>query len=82
MKKIIFFVFLCLFLFFSFYPEFTFDLSSLKGKRVIICGASMGLGEELAYTYSRAGANIVIIARRNSTLMQAAAKAKTLGVSV
>ena len=33
---------------------------NVKGKNVVITGASTGIGEELAYQYARLGANIVI----------------------
>ena len=32
----------------------------VKGKNVVITGASTGIGEQLAYHYARFGANIVI----------------------
>ena len=43
-------------------------IDSVKGKYVIITGASTGIGEELAYQYARLGANIVITARREQRL--------------
>ena len=43
---------------------------SVKGKNVVITGASTGLGEQLAYQYARLGANIVITARRDSRLKE------------
>ena len=45
-------------------------IDSVKGKNVIITGASTGIGEELAYQYSRLGANIVITARREQRLKE------------
>lgn len=36
----------------------------MKGKKVLITGASQNIGEELAYQYSKLGADIVITARR------------------
>ena len=32
----------------------------VKGKNVVITGASTGIGEQLAYHYARLGANIII----------------------
>ena len=40
-------------------------LDSIKGKNVVITGASTGLGEQLAYQYARLGANIVIAAMQD-----------------
>ena len=36
----------------------------LKNKNVIITGASSGLGEEIAYQFSKKGANLILLARR------------------
>lgn len=35
-----------------------------KNKNVIITGASSGLGEEIAYQFSKKGANLILLARR------------------
>lgn len=43
---------------------------SLRGARVVVTGASTGIGEELAYHYSRFGAQVVITARREKVLQQ------------
>ena len=43
---------------------------SVKGKNVVITGASTGIGEHLAYQYARLGANIVITARREQRLKE------------
>ncbi len=56
-----------------------FDPETVKGKNVIITGASMGIGEQLAYHYARLGANIVITARREHTLQQVIEKCKQIG---
>ena len=42
----------------------------IKGKRVVITGASTGIGEHLAYQYSRLGARVLITARREHVLKQ------------
>ena len=43
---------------------------SIKGKNVVITGASTGIGEQLAYQYARLGANVVITARREQRLKE------------
>lgn len=43
---------------------------SLRGARVVVTGASTGIGEQLAYHYARFGAQIVITARREKVLQQ------------
>ncbi len=45
-------------------------LESLKGARVLVTGASTGIGEQLAYHYARLGAQLVITARRGNVLEQ------------
>ena len=47
-----------------------FVVESVKGKNVIITGASTGIGEQLAYHYARLGANVVITARREQRLKE------------
>ncbi|XP_022084539.1 hydroxysteroid 11-beta-dehydrogenase 1-like protein isoform X1 [Acanthaster planci] len=56
-----------------------FDPASVKDKRVVITGASTGIGEEIAYHYARFGARILITARRESVLKEVVAKCKELG---
>lgn len=43
---------------------------SLRGARVVVTGASTGIGEQIAYHYARFGAQIVITARREKVLQQ------------
>ncbi|XP_008405418.1 hydroxysteroid 11-beta-dehydrogenase 1-like protein [Poecilia reticulata] len=57
----------------SFHPE------SLRGARVLVTGASTGIGEQMAYHYARFGAQIVITARREKVLQQVAEKCLSLG---
>ncbi|XP_033511225.1 11-beta-hydroxysteroid dehydrogenase 1A-like isoform X2 [Nicotiana tabacum] len=52
---------------------------NMKGKVVLITGASSGIGEELAYEYARRGSSIVIVARREEQLQKVAEKAMCLG---
>ncbi|XP_071487847.1 hydroxysteroid 11-beta-dehydrogenase 1-like protein [Diadema antillarum] len=47
-----------------------FDEETIRGKRVIVTGASTGIGEQLAYWYSRLGARVLITARRETVLEQ------------
>lgn len=49
---------------YEFVPE------SLTGARVLVTGASTGIGEQMAYQYARFGAQIVITARRENVLQQ------------
>ncbi|XP_074523827.1 hydroxysteroid 11-beta-dehydrogenase 1-like protein [Halichoeres trimaculatus] len=56
-----------------------FDAESLRGARVLVTGASTGIGEQLAYHYARFGAQIVITARREKVLQQVAEKCQSLG---
>lgn len=56
-----------------------FDEESLRGARVLVTGASTGIGEQLAYHYARFGAQIVITARREKVLQQVAEKCLSLG---
>ena len=45
-------------------------VESVAGKRVVITGASAGIGEQLAYHYARLGAKILVTSRRESALKQ------------
>ena len=56
-----------------------FDPDSIHNKRVLVTGASTGIGEELAYTYARLGARLVITARRESLLHNVTARCRQLG---
>ncbi|MED6232213.1 hypothetical protein ATANTOWER_024601 [Ataeniobius toweri] len=56
-----------------------FDPESLKGSRVLVTGASTGIGEQMAYHYARFGAQIVITARREKVLQQVTEKCLSLG---
>ncbi|XP_059315881.1 11-beta-hydroxysteroid dehydrogenase A-like [Lycium ferocissimum] len=52
---------------------------NMKGKVVLITGASSGIGEELAYEYARRGSSLAIVARREKQLQKVAERAKSLG---
>uniref|UniRef100_A0A3Q3R3B7 Hydroxysteroid (11-beta) dehydrogenase 1-like b n=1 Tax=Monopterus albus TaxID=43700 RepID=A0A3Q3R3B7_MONAL len=56
-----------------------FDAESLRGARVLVTGASTGIGEQIAYHYARYGAQIVITARREKVLQQVSEKCLSLG---
>ncbi|KAJ3211772.1 hypothetical protein HDU67_004299 [Dinochytrium kinnereticum] len=51
----------------------------LKNKVVLITGASKGIGEQLAYTYAKQNAIVIIAARTLSRLEEVAEKCKSLG---
>ncbi|XP_053491417.1 hydroxysteroid 11-beta-dehydrogenase 1-like protein [Ictalurus furcatus] len=57
----------------------TFSEESLKGMRVLVTGASTGIGEQVAYHYARMGAQIVITARREHVLKEVVKKCLDLG---
>jgi NAD(P)-dependent dehydrogenase (short-subunit alcohol dehydrogenase family) len=46
----------------------------LKGKTVVITGASRGIGAEAARLFAKAGSNVVLIARSNSAIDELAAE--------
>ena len=51
-------------------PWFIIVADSLKGKRVLVTGASTGIGEQLAYHYTRFGANVIVTSRRQHALQK------------
>ncbi|KAK2541958.1 hydroxysteroid 11-beta-dehydrogenase 1-like protein isoform X1 [Columba livia] len=63
----------------AFFWKDPFDPERLAGARVLLTGASAGIGEQMAYHYSRFGAEIVLTARREAVLREVAEKCKTLG---
>lgn len=50
-----------------------------KNERVVITGASSGIGAEIARQYARRGASIIITARRIEELEKVAAECRSLG---
>ncbi|MEM7566973.1 MAG: glucose 1-dehydrogenase [Pseudomonadota bacterium] len=52
---------------------------SFQGKRVLVTGASRGIGRALAEGYARAGADMVLTARRAETLDETAEAIRALG---
>lgn len=57
----------------------SFNAESLRGARVLVTGASTGIGEQMAYHYASFGAQIVITARREKVLQQVVEKCLSLG---
>ncbi|XP_043089479.1 hydroxysteroid 11-beta-dehydrogenase 1-like protein [Puntigrus tetrazona] len=56
-----------------------FDPESVRGARVLITGASSGIGEQMAYHYAKFGGQIVITARREDALKKVVQKCLKLG---
>ena len=56
-----------------------FDPDTLKNERVVVCGASSGIGEGIAYYYSKFGAKVFLAARRWKELERVKRKCKKLG---
>lgn len=52
----------------------------MNGKTVVITGASSGIGRAAAIAFAQSGANLVLAARREDALAQAAAACEKLGV--
>ncbi|KAJ8357743.1 hypothetical protein SKAU_G00205370 [Synaphobranchus kaupii] len=57
----------------------TFVAESLRGAKVLVTGASTGIGEQMAYHYASFGAQIIITARRENVLKKVAEKCLELG---
>ncbi|KAF7001560.1 hypothetical protein CFC21_017209 [Triticum aestivum] len=51
----------------------------VAGKVVLVTGASSGIGEQIAYQYAKKGARLALVARRQGSLHEVAAKATDLG---
>jgi NAD(P)-dependent dehydrogenase (short-subunit alcohol dehydrogenase family) len=56
-------------------------LFSLKGRKALVTGASSGLGQHMALALAQAGADIVLLARRESALNETAKTIQSFGVS-
>lgn len=56
-----------------------FDPDILEGKRVVLTGASTGIGEQMAYHYASHKANLLITARRENLLKKVINHCKTVG---
>ena len=55
---------------------------NLKGKGVIVTGASKGIGRSIALGFAREGANLAICARGEDALSKTAEEVSALGVKV
>lgn len=51
----------------------------LKGKKVVITGASTGIGEQIAYQFAKFGADVFITSRRDNVLQQVTDKCRSIG---
>jgi short-subunit dehydrogenase len=49
----------------SHYSDLRYARKAVVGKRVVVTGASMGIGAEIAQEYARMGASEIVIAARN-----------------
>ncbi|KFW72595.1 Hydroxysteroid 11-beta-dehydrogenase 1-like [Pygoscelis adeliae] len=54
----------------AFFWKDPFNPESLSAARVLLTGASAGIGEQMAYHYARFGAEIVLTARREAVLQK------------
>jgi short-subunit dehydrogenase len=61
------------------YTDFGFDPKYMEGKRVIVTGASQGIGEEIAYELSRMKSKVVLVARSKDKLERIVKKCLQLG---
>lgn len=68
-----------LWLFRLLYKTFVKKEMRVRGKTVIITGASSGIGEHLSFEYARRGANLVLTARRENLLQKNAETCRQLG---
>ncbi|NXY87786.1 DHI1 dehydrogenase, partial [Alcedo cyanopectus] len=58
-----------------------FKPEMLKGKRVIVTGASTGIGEQMAYHLARMGSHLVITARTEAKLQKVVKRCLELGAA-
>ncbi|XP_019369016.1 PREDICTED: hydroxysteroid 11-beta-dehydrogenase 1-like protein [Gavialis gangeticus] len=63
----------------AFFWRDTFNPETISSARVLLTGASTGIGEQMAYHYSRSGAEIVLTARREAVLQKVMEKCLQLG---
>uniref|UniRef100_A0A8B9UYE0 11-beta-hydroxysteroid dehydrogenase 1 n=1 Tax=Anas zonorhyncha TaxID=75864 RepID=A0A8B9UYE0_9AVES len=53
----------------------------LRGKRVIVTGASSGIGEQMAYHLARMGAHVLVTARTEAKLQKVVERCRELGAA-
>ncbi|XP_043929637.1 hydroxysteroid 11-beta-dehydrogenase 1-like protein [Protopterus annectens] len=63
----------------AYWLQDTFRTESLSGARVLLTGASTGIGEEMAYHYCRFGAEVILTARTEDLLDKVTEKCRQLG---
>uniref|UniRef100_A0A8C3C8C6 11-beta-hydroxysteroid dehydrogenase 1 n=1 Tax=Cairina moschata TaxID=8855 RepID=A0A8C3C8C6_CAIMO len=61
-------------------PE-NFNEEMLRGKRVIVTGASSGIGEQMAYHLARMGAHVLLTARTEAKLQKVVERCLELGAA-
>ena len=54
---------------------------TFRGKNVVICGGSTGIGEQIAYRFCEQGANVLIVARREWALKNVVKNCLRLGAA-
>ncbi|NXQ08601.1 DHI1 dehydrogenase, partial [Vidua macroura] len=59
----------------------TFKPEMLRGKRVIVTGASTGIGEQMAYHLARMGSHILVTARTEARLQNVVRRCLELGAA-
>lgn len=52
---------------------------TFRGKNVVICGGSTGIGEQMAYRFCEQGANVLVVARREWALKNVVQNCTRLG---
>lgn len=57
------------------------DMFSLKGHVALVTGASSGIGHHLAHTTAKAGAHVIVAARRADKLAALVAELKAVGAN-
>ena len=63
-------------------PSFLEELYSLAGRRAVVTGGNAGIGEAMATALGRAGAAVLLVARREEALAAAAARLRSEGIVV
>ncbi|NUP01832.1 MAG: SDR family oxidoreductase [Nonomuraea sp.] len=65
----------------SIVSDYLHDLFSLRGRRALVTGGSSGIGLGMAEAIGRAGADVVLVARRKAELDQAAERLRAHGAT-